>query len=296
VRIRSQTVLPEGCGDLQVSLQAGGTATPDQDYTALPSSIILPAGSQFTDVAITARTDQASEVDESLSLTLVPETGYILVAPTTATLQIRDADQPVLPTLVSISSSQSTLDEARSGTVLLALTRTQGDLSVPLTVQLQLDGTATAGQDYQLDNTAITFDANSQTTFTALIIRDDNHLESDETLQLGIVAGDGYQPGPASQINLLIRDDESLANSRNTDQSQPLNQVTVPQTGAVTASATATTASTTATPGTAAIPTLQEWLLILLGLLLSLLALPALPHGQRITVPPHTTPGGGGHS
>ncbi|HPE59404.1 MAG TPA: Calx-beta domain-containing protein [Thiolinea sp.] len=296
LRISSNTVLPESCGDLRISLQAGGTATPDQDYPGLPDSITLPAGSQFTDVAITALADNETETDESLTLALLPGNDYTLTASTSVTLQLRDAGQPALPTQVSISSSRSTLDEAQAGTVLLTLTRTQGDWSVPLTVQLQPGGTATAGQDYQLDSLAVTFEANNQTAFAALIIRDDDQLESDETLQLSIVADDGYQPGPVPQVSLLIRDDDRAAGLRNTDQlpARSLSQADALQTGAETAetepaaSADATTADPL--PGkvseVSAIPTLQEWLLGLLGLLLGLLALPALSTRYRVSISP----------
>jgi hypothetical protein len=56
-----------------VNLAAGGTATPGVDYTTLPATVTIPAGTDRVSVAVTPLIDNAfNEADETVSLTVAP--------------------------------------------------------------------------------------------------------------------------------------------------------------------------------------------------------------------------------
>lgn len=86
---------------LAVAYSLGGTATPGSDFAALPGSVTIPAGSRTATLTVTAIADGLLETDETLSLTLVPGTGYSPGAYPTATGTIRDGGASVPAATVS---------------------------------------------------------------------------------------------------------------------------------------------------------------------------------------------------
>lgn len=62
--------------ELTVNYTVSGTATSGADYTALPASVTIPAGSATAQVVVTALTDALLEQLETVTLTLSAGTGY----------------------------------------------------------------------------------------------------------------------------------------------------------------------------------------------------------------------------
>lgn len=78
---------------LAVNYAVSGTATAGTDYTALPS-VSFPAGVASVDVLVTALADGATELAETVTLTLQPGLGYRISTATVATVTIIDVDRP----------------------------------------------------------------------------------------------------------------------------------------------------------------------------------------------------------
>ncbi|MFM2089893.1 MAG: hypothetical protein RLZZ127_382 [Planctomycetota bacterium] len=82
---------------LAVTVAISGTATSGTDYSLAPATtttVTIPAAAASTDVVLTAATDAVTEGDETITLTLQPASGYVLAAPTAATVTIDGVDGP----------------------------------------------------------------------------------------------------------------------------------------------------------------------------------------------------------
>ncbi|MBI2219683.1 MAG: pre-peptidase C-terminal domain-containing protein [Acidobacteria bacterium] len=92
-------------GDTSTSLTVfytvGGTATPDADYTGLPGSVTMPAGSSSAPIVVTPVLDGLAEGTESVIVTLSPGTGYTPEAPTSATVTIVDGPDFYVPSFTA---------------------------------------------------------------------------------------------------------------------------------------------------------------------------------------------------
>lgn len=75
---------------LAVSVTVGGTASSGADYQAIPATLTLPAGSASVAVAVVPIDDSAVEPSETVVLNLSAGTGYVVGAPASATVTIRD--------------------------------------------------------------------------------------------------------------------------------------------------------------------------------------------------------------
>jgi subtilisin family serine protease len=75
--------------DLEVKYIIGGTATSGNDYDPIPETVSIPAGSETATVLITAIDDLLAEVDETVSLTVEPDSAYIVSEKATATVTIK---------------------------------------------------------------------------------------------------------------------------------------------------------------------------------------------------------------
>ena len=112
-------------GPLTVSFEKGGTATAN-DYAPSLSEITFAAGSSTATLALSARADRLTDIDETLTVTVVPGQGYSLglLASATGTIQNK------LPTVSTVTESTSatvtkdpitftvTFSEALTGTVI----------------------------------------------------------------------------------------------------------------------------------------------------------------------------------
>jgi uncharacterized protein (DUF1800 family) len=76
---------------LTIGLSFGGSAISGSDYQTPPATILLPFGKDEVAVDIIPLADAATEAPETLTLSLLPGTGYSVAAPLTATLELADS-------------------------------------------------------------------------------------------------------------------------------------------------------------------------------------------------------------
>ncbi len=82
---------------LTVSYNVGGTATNGADYSAIGTTIIIPAGQTAADLTITPALDATAEPAEAVVITLLDGADYDLGSPISAAVIIADAGNPCGP-------------------------------------------------------------------------------------------------------------------------------------------------------------------------------------------------------
>ncbi len=189
-----------------VSFQVGGSATfrtnDMSDYTVQGASGFNPSsgivtfapGESVIDVILTPEADTTIELDETVTLTLVPGGGYIVDTPNTATATILNDDVEV-----GVTVTPETVFEDGNETLVFTFTRT-GLLDAPLTANFSVDGTALVDDDFIVTGAdsftdmagTITFPANSDTVVVTLDPIAETDLELDETITLTIVPNAEY--------------------------------------------------------------------------------------------------------
>lgn len=134
---------------------------------------------------------------------MVGKTELIITSPTAST-----------PQTVSVSINPTQALEDGSSNLVYQITRS-GDLSKPLSVNYMLSGTAALSSDYTvLGSTStsttrtVTFAPNSATASITIDPTSDNTPEDNETVQLLIAGGTGYQIGASKSASGIIKNDD----------------------------------------------------------------------------------------
>jgi len=189
-------------GDTELALTAfytvSGTATSGVDFTALPGSVTLPAGSSTAQVTVTPLNDTLVEPMETVVLTLSANPVYVL-EPTaaTATVSLFDDDTNVVTLTVTDDTAQEVDlsvpgNVANTGTFLV--TRT-GDVSAPLTVYYSVAGSpntgvpAIHGVDYEALPGVLLIPAGATSASITIVPRWDGFGETPEQVLLQLGAG-----------------------------------------------------------------------------------------------------------
>ncbi|MEZ5536662.1 MAG: Calx-beta domain-containing protein [Thiolinea sp.] len=261
---QAEQTIPAVCGDLNINYTASGTASSGNDYTPLTGTITIPGGQSSAELMVNIIDDDLVETDETLLIALQNSTDYQLSSYTSSTLTIQSDDQTSALPEVNLSAAKLSVTEGQGGSLLIFAERTQSNLSQPLEVLIELEGTA-GTEDYHDFPGSITIPAGKTRAYTILLLKDDAEQEADETLNINIVASDAYQRGANSSLQLVIQDDE-------------LNQNTsLPVIAGGTAQATH---PASAIQKNHPIPTSSQWMLMLMSLLLSGLATLRLRPGK----------------
>ncbi len=80
---------------LTINYTIGGSATNGVDYNAIANSIVIPAGQATVEVTVMPIDDAIVDATETVTLTLVSQSGYAIGAQSNATIRINDNDTPV---------------------------------------------------------------------------------------------------------------------------------------------------------------------------------------------------------
>jgi autotransporter-associated beta strand protein len=103
-------------GDLTVNLSFGGSATPADDYSALPASIVIPSGETTGTLTIDPLTDPLVEGLENVTVTVDP--GTYQISGGSAEVTILDSNHEPAWTSATVNREDGTEDSAYLGTSL----------------------------------------------------------------------------------------------------------------------------------------------------------------------------------
>lgn len=188
-------------GPLRVPLSMSGTATPGDDYVALPSWLSFPAGAEAVRWTVQVLDDRFVEGNETVTVTLGDGQGYAVTG-RSATLSIVDNDLAWL--------TVSVLDPvvAENGSGARVTFQRSGDLGASLDVDYLLGGSAVAGVDYQALPGRAVIPAGAATATIEVVPIDDARLEGDETVEVRIGDSPIYNVVAPGHGVVLLRDDE----------------------------------------------------------------------------------------
>jgi hypothetical protein len=205
---------------LVVKFNRTGSATFNADYTMSPTpagtplQITFPAGSPFVNINVTPVSDVTSEGPETVTLTLLEETAYVLGPLAEATLIIADDEAPARPTVdVSASSPSALADnlatENGNDTGVFTFTRSGGSVANELVVRYSVSGTATPGVDYAALAGVVSIPAGETVTTVPFKAIDDLEVETNETVIVTIQADATYN-GAGDSTTITIVDDDPV--------------------------------------------------------------------------------------
>ncbi len=137
---------------LTVNLTRTGTATSGTDYT-LTTPVVIPAGSASVPFTLTPVNDSAQEGTETVIVTITTNAAYARdTQSNNVTAQLHDDDVPTL----TLTATDATASETGADPGVFTISRTGGDLALPVTVDYSLAGRAIHGGDYRrLDGRAV---------------------------------------------------------------------------------------------------------------------------------------------
>ncbi len=181
-------------GDLVVNYAVSGTATSGSDYTGLTETVTIPDTLGGVDVTITPINDVIPEGTETVTVTVLPGTGYGVELPNTATLYIADND--TLPISVGFSTATGATTEAlvagseyRDIPVILSA----ASATNAVTVEYTSNGGTAAGDDVDwafvdaangnaiIRGGVLTFPAGTTTQTIRIRVKNDSVTEGNET-------------------------------------------------------------------------------------------------------------------
>lgn len=189
---------------LTVNYTVTGTATPGSDYTALPGSVSFLAGAISTNITVQVINDTEVELTETVILNISGSANYG-VTTGSATVSILDNEA----TEVSLTPAQTDnrlLEGYSASKVAFQLTR-RGLISPALSVNLSYSGTATVGADYSAPAT-VSIGSGIATALITLTPIDDELYEGNETVNISVAAGSGYNISATNTASAVIIDDD----------------------------------------------------------------------------------------
>lgn len=187
-------------GDLLVTFSVGGTATSGSDYTALGTSVTIPAGAEETAILLTARDDAGFESNETVTVTLTLSGSYLVGASASAEAVIVDNEIGV-----SITSVGSSVEDGSSlGQFVVSRT---GSTVADLTVNVLVGGTASSG-DYSPLGTVVVIPGGQSEVSVPVVPVNDLSAEGNETVIMTLAAGAGYTVTTPNSATLVLLDDE----------------------------------------------------------------------------------------
>ncbi|MBR8829803.1 MAG: hypothetical protein N5P05_001242 [Chroococcopsis gigantea SAG 12.99] len=213
-------------GGLTVKFTLGGTATLDTDYSALGATlngnngvIAFAPGADTATLTVNPTADTDTEADETVEVTITPDTGYSVLTTDAVTGTILNDD--ALPS-ITLSVSPAVTNEDGTPNLIYTFTRTVINSSLPLTVNFSVGGTATfvtANDDYTQSGAttfsagagSITFAADSLTATLTIDPKTDTLVEADETVILTLADGNGYTIDTTGGVTGTITNDDGDA-------------------------------------------------------------------------------------
>jgi hypothetical protein len=193
------------------------TQTGAASFTTTTGSVTFAPGSPTATVTINPETDSTVEPDETVDLTLTAGAGYNIGSPFSASGTITNDD-----TDVSMAVSPASVAEDGATNLVYTFTRT-GVTAGSLTVNFSVGGSATFGaspDDYTQSGAttftttsgSVTFGAGNSTATVTVNPETDSTVETDETVDLTVTAGAGYNIGaPSSASGTIVNDDTDVS-------------------------------------------------------------------------------------
>jgi hypothetical protein len=226
---------------------ASGSATAGSDYVGVPATTLnFAPGDASKSVAVTIVGDTNVEADETFFLNLSSPVGVTMVNPASGTATITNDDFPP-----KFAVNDITVVEGNSGSKIanFAVTRSGVATGTASVVYQTMDGSATAGSDYQaLPPTTLNFAPGETNKNVSVTILGDTTVEFDEWFLLNLSMPVGAAIDDGSGMATITNDDAAQAAP-----SLAINDVTVTEGSMGTKTVSFTVTRSGSTVGTTAV-------------------------------------------
>ncbi len=188
-----------------------GSATSGVDYVAIPTTIVIPAGSDEATVLVTPIDDAIVEaLLENVNIEVAASADYTIGVLNSIDVSIVDDDGVPEASITAIDNGAEPTTDG-----LFSIVRVGGDLTAPLEVNIAvLGGTAQNGIDYTGLPASVIIPANRLSIDVIIDVIDDALIEGTEVVKLdvGAAAGGEYTiHATLGSATLDIVDDDALA-------------------------------------------------------------------------------------
>lgn len=207
------TADPAPTTNLTIDLTIGGDATAglerdDADYAEIDDSFVFPAGRSTFEIDVETFEDDVVESAEDIDVGLTQQfndNGFYVVGPINqANGLIRANGEDVLPVL-TISSNSDLIGEGEQATVTIeADTERNEDYDIPIFVS----GSATSDRDFTEVEDTVTMTAGSTSVDVTISARQDDRVEPDESVVVGIGASREYLRTSVTNATVMIESDD----------------------------------------------------------------------------------------
>ncbi len=208
-----QIARPASGAAITVNYSITGTATSGSDFTALPGTISFAAADTSRTIIVSMLADTLMEDAESVTLTLLPGTGYTLMQSqfSSMTAWIFDGDQEVVDVNVADGTSALTThlgETSGSGEDFLISRRAV--TAVPLVVNYSISGTATSGADFTPLSGSATIPANATSVLVTVFPVNDSIPEGVETIIMTLTPASGTYGVRFGSATMLLADNDNF--------------------------------------------------------------------------------------
>jgi hypothetical protein len=190
---------------LTVSLSYSGTATSGEDYEPLPGTATIAAGARTVALTLTPIDDAMPDNAETVVATLQASAAYVVnPGNAQASIPIRDSETP---TMIIVATDEAASEQGPDGGTFVV--RRNGPNAFPVTVNLEIVGTATAGADYQPVPTTVSMAAGQSEVSFGVMPIDDHVAEESESVIASLAPGAGYDLGIEASAIVRIADNDA---------------------------------------------------------------------------------------
>jgi hypothetical protein len=191
-------------GPVAVAYTVSGTATEGVDFTLPAGTLTFAAGEMFKKLPLVIQPDSTPEGPETIVVTLASPVGLMLGALSTHTITLAETNRPVLGVA---ASAPSCLEDTGSATFVIS--RLGGPAGLAVNVTYVVGGTALSGNDFQALSGSVVLAADQDSVTLPVVPIADLQPESDEAVQITLVADPAYDLGPGAEATVLLLDDDA---------------------------------------------------------------------------------------
>jgi hypothetical protein len=193
---------------LTVSLAVSGTALSGVDVQPVGTSVVIPAGAVSVSIPIVPVADGLVEGSETVVLTVVAGPGYVVGAPSTATVAIEDADETVLTVAATDPEGGEPEPGLPANPAVFTITRT-GSTAASLVVRVTLGGTADP-LDYEGFFAIFLIPAGQHSVTVPIVPLADTLVEGPETVTVTLFPDPGFRIGTPGTATATIQDNAAV--------------------------------------------------------------------------------------
>ena len=158
---------------------------------------VIPAGAVSVAWTVATVDDQTDEADGAVRLTIQDSGGYVAGSPASATVPVKDDDDPV----VTVSAGGAVTEGGEALFTLTAVRAPAAPLAVRVTVAADGEYGVAAGRR------TVSIPTSGSAVLT-LATADDEADELDGAVSVTVTAGRGYRPGEPASATVAVRDDD----------------------------------------------------------------------------------------